>query len=154
MAAAQIAICSSPDCTRHASASADGRLPVECPTCGSQMLDQCWKCDRPLTDPFSAYCEACGVPLKRILPQGAVHEPLLAICSNPECDEWVTTTRLAALPSRCPTCHAPLVSHCWKCGARVLAGDQHYCHDCGVPLKRVSQTGHNWKSTRAVTPTP
>jgi predicted amidophosphoribosyltransferase len=154
MAVLVIAICSNPDCTRHASAAAAAQLPRECPTCGSAMVDQCWKCDRPLADPFSAYCAACGVPLKRILPEVEAREPLLAICSNPECDGWVATMVLAALPSRCSRCHAPLVSHCWKCGTRVVEADQQYCQFCGVPLKRRSQSAYNWKSTRAVTPTP
>jgi ribosomal protein L37E len=103
------------------------------------MLDRCWKCERPLTDPFTAYCTHCGVPLKRILPRLEPRTPWLAICSNPECDGAVETMLIAAHPSRCPKCHAPLISHCWKCGARIVDLQQHYCQVCGVPLKRLQR---------------
>ncbi len=131
-----IAICSSPDCSRHAAAPRASELPERCPTCGAAMLERCWKCERPLSDPFSSYCAACGVPLKRVLPQLEPRAPMLAICSNPECSGAVETMMTANLPSRCPRCHAPLISHCWKCGARVVEAEQHYCQMCGVPLKR------------------
>jgi ribosomal protein L37E len=101
------------------------------------MLDRCWKCEQPLTDPFASYCTSCGVPLKRILPRAEHREPVLAICSNPECDGAVETALTATLPSRCPKCHSPLISHCWKCGGRVIDPQQHYCQVCGVPLKRL-----------------
>ena len=71
--------------------------PERCPTCGSSMLERCWKCERALADPFASYCTYCGVPLKRILPRSEPCEPLLAICSNPECDGAVETVRVATL---------------------------------------------------------
>jgi len=135
-----IAICSNPDCTRHAAAPRSEQLPERCPTCGSSMLERCWKCERALADPFASYCTYCGVPLKRILPRSEPCEPPLAICSNPECDGAVETVRVATLQSRCPKCHSPLVSHCWKCGAKVVDLRQHYCENCGVPLKRLRAT--------------
>lgn len=136
MPTAVIAICSNPDCTRHAAAPVLNELPHHCPTCGAAMLDRCWKCEQPLADPFSSYCTHCGVPLKRILPRSEPREPVLAICSNPECSGAVQAVMSAAFPSRCPRCHAPLISHCWKCGARIVEAEQHYCQMCGVPLKR------------------
>jgi predicted RNA-binding Zn-ribbon protein involved in translation (DUF1610 family) len=132
-----IAICSNPDCSRHAAAIQSSELPQSCPTCGAAMLDRCWKCEQLLADPFSSYCAGCGVPLKRILPRVEPRAPLLAICSNPECSGAATTTVTATFPSRCPRCHSPLISHCWKCGARVVEAEQHYCQMCGVPLKRL-----------------
>jgi predicted amidophosphoribosyltransferase len=137
MPTAAIAICSNPDCSRHAAALLSSELPQHCPTCGAAMLDRCWKCEQPLADPFSSYCAGCGVPLKRILPRVEPRAPLLAICSNPECSGAVTTAMTATLPSRCPQCHSPLISHCWKCGAGVVEAEQHYCQVCGVPLKRL-----------------
>ncbi len=137
MPTAVIAICSNPECTRHAAAPLASELPQRCPTCGAVMLHRCWKCEQPLADPFSSYCAHCGVPLKRILPRLEPREPLLAICSNPECSGAVTAAMIAALPSRCPQCHSPLISHCWKCGARIVEAEQHYCQICGVPLKRL-----------------
>lgn len=139
MPTAVIAICSNPDCSRHAAAPIESDLPRRCPTCGASMLDRCWKCERPLLDPFTAYCTHCGVPLKRILPRTERREPLRAICSNPDCDGAVETALTAAHPSRCPKCHAPLIAHCWKCGARVVDLEQHYCQMCGVSLKRVAR---------------
>ena len=138
MPTAVIAICSNPDCSRHAAAPYASELPQSCPTCGALMLDRCWKCERSLTDPFTAYCTHCGVPLKRILPRLEPRAPLLAICANPECDGAVETMLIASHPSRCPKCHSPLISHCWKCGARVVDRQQHYCQVCGVPLKRLA----------------
>ncbi|HKV43460.1 MAG TPA: hypothetical protein VJT32_02105 [bacterium] len=140
MPAVLIAICSNPDCTRHAAAPRASDLPLQCPSCGAAMLAQCWKCERLLTDPFTSYCIDCGVPLKRILPLATRPEPLLAICANPECSGAVQTSRTVTFPSRCPKCHSPLVSHCWKCGARIIALEQHYCQGCGVPLKRLRAT--------------
>jgi predicted RNA-binding Zn-ribbon protein involved in translation (DUF1610 family) len=96
MPTAVIAICSNPDCSRHAAAPETSELPQSCPTCGALMLDRCWKCERPLTDPFTAYCTHCGVPLKRILPRPEPRTPWLAICSNPECDGAVETMLIAA----------------------------------------------------------
>ena len=84
MPAGVIAICSNPECTRHAAALLSSALPSRCPTCGSEMLDRCWKCELPVTDPFSSYCVGCGVPLKRVLPKAESRTPLLLICSNPE----------------------------------------------------------------------
>jgi hypothetical protein len=138
MPAGVIAICSNPECTRHAAASLSSALPSSCPTCGSEMLDRCWKCELPVTDPFSSYCVGCGVPLKRVLPKAQSRTPLLLICSNPECDGAVETFATATLPSRCAKCQAPLISHCWKCGTRVIDREQQYCQNCGVPLKRLS----------------
>ena len=131
------AIYSNPDCARHAAAPLEDQLPHLCPTCGASMLGRCWKCEYLLVDPFSSYCTYCGVPLKRILPRSEPREPLIAICGNPECDGAVAAERTATLPSRCPKCHTALISHCWKCGARVVDVQQHYCQVCGVPLKRV-----------------
>ncbi len=131
-----IAICSNPDCTRHAAAPRPADLPAACPTCGAPMVDRCWKCEAPVTDPFSSYCRACGVPLKRVLPRAGRPEPVIAICGNPDCDWAVAVERAAARPSRCARCGASLLSHCWKCGARVVDLRQHYCQACGVPLKR------------------
>ncbi len=139
MPTAMIAICSNPECTRHAAAPQSSELPEHCPTCGAAMLDRCWKCEGLLADPFSSYCTHCGVPLKRVLPRLEPREPVLAICSNPECDGAGVTAAIAASSSRCPKCHAPLISHCWKCGARVVDAEQHYCQICGVPLKRLSR---------------
>lgn len=138
MPAAVIAICSNPECARHAAALLSSGLPSTCPTCGSAMLSRCWKCELPVADPFSSYCSGCGVPLKRVLPKVEARLPLLAICSNPECDGAIETRMTAAFPSRCPKCQAPLISHCWKCAARVIDRDQQYCQACGVPLKRLS----------------
>jgi len=95
-----IAICSNPDCTRHAAAPRSEQLPERCPTCGSSMLERCWKCERALADPFASYCTYCGVPLKRILPRSEPCEPLLAICSNPECDGAVVSE--VSLAARLP----------------------------------------------------
>lgn len=136
-----IAICSSPECTRHAAAQAAGDLPRACPTCGAPLLAACWKCAAPITDPFTAYCAACGVPLKRVLPlpRRAQAARLVAICSDPECDWAVAVLEAAALPTRCPACGAALAGDCWKCGSRVTETDQHYCGVCGVPLKRRRQ---------------
>lgn len=131
-----IAICSNPDCTRHAAAAQPAELPAACPTCSAPMIDRCWKCEGAIADPFSAYCAHCGVPLKRVLPRAEPREPLLAICGNPDCDWAVAVERTAVLPSRCPRCGTGLLSHCWKCGARVVELHQHYCTVCGVPLKR------------------
>lgn len=131
-----IAICSNPDCTRHVVAPRTADLPLVCPACGSRMVDRCWKCEAVVTDPLSSYCASCGVPLKRVLPHGARPEPHIAICGNVECDWAVVEERTSALPSRCPRCHTRLVSHCWKCGARIVDAGQGYCHACGVPLKR------------------
>jgi rRNA maturation endonuclease Nob1 len=100
------------------------------------MVDRCWKCAVALTDPFSAYCARCGVPLKRILPRTKERAPILAICRNSDCDWAITVDRTAALPSRCPKCRTSLLSHCWKCEARIADLNQHYCQACGVPLKR------------------
>ena len=60
------------------------------------MLERCWKCEQLLVDPLSSYCTYCGVPLKRILPRIEPREPLIAICSRPECDGAVTTTNTCA----------------------------------------------------------
>jgi predicted amidophosphoribosyltransferase len=154
VAATAIAICSNPDCTRHAAAAQAAQLPERGPTCGFVMVERCWKCERAIVDPFSAYCADCGVPLKRILPNVEAQRPVIAICSNPDCTGAIETAALAALPSRCERCHAPLVSHCWKCGTPISAADQHYCQFCGVPLKRLTTAIYNWKSPRAVTPAP
>ena len=132
-----IAICSNPDCTRHAAAPPEQELPQRCPACGASMLERCWKCEQLLVDPLSSYCTYCGVPLKRILPRIEPREPLIAICSRPECDGAVTTVSTATLPSRCPKCYAPLIAHCWKCGARVVILQQYHCQLCGAVLKRV-----------------
>jgi predicted RNA-binding Zn-ribbon protein involved in translation (DUF1610 family) len=131
-----VAICSNPDCTRHAAALRPADLPSACPTCGAPMVDRCWKCQGVVEDPFSSYCAYCGVPLKRVLPQVGRPEPLISICGSPICEWAVTVERTAALPSRCPRCGTGLLSHCWKCGARVVDLHQHYCQVCGVPLKR------------------
>jgi predicted amidophosphoribosyltransferase len=131
-----IAICSNPDCTRHADADVPSDLPETCSGCGSPMLARCWKCETPLTDPQSFYCGRCGIPLKRVLPHPRGGAPLLAVCGNPECDWGIEVVQVAALPSRCPECRTPLVSRCWKCGAGVRDINQHYCQACGVPLKR------------------
>jgi predicted RNA-binding Zn-ribbon protein involved in translation (DUF1610 family) len=136
MSATVIAICSNPDCTRHAAAQTEAGLPPACPTCGAAMLARCWKCAEMVTDPFSSYCEYCGVPLKRILPRAVPREPRVAICMNPDCDWAVAAIQLTLLPSKCPRCGSALVSHCWKCGVRVVDLQQHYCQACGVPLKR------------------
>ncbi len=136
MQAGVIAICSNPDCTRYAGADVPSDLPEMCPACAAPMLARCWKCEAPLTDPFSSYCGRCGVPLKRVLPRPGAAGPLLAICGNPECDWAVEVKQVFALPSRCPQCGTSLLSRCWKCGARVVDPDQHYCYACGVPLKR------------------
>ncbi len=133
---AAIAICSNPDCTRHAAAPNPADLPSACPTCGAPMTDRCWKCEALLADPFAAYCAGCGVPLKRVLPRTERQEPLLALCGSPDCDWSIAVDRTAAMPSRCPTCGTALLSHCWKCGARVVDLLQLYCQGCGVPLKR------------------
>lgn len=139
MAPGVIAICSSPDCTRHAAAVRPADLPATCPSCGAPMVDRCWKCEEPVTDPFSSYCALCGVPLKRVLPRPAPREPLIAICGNIECDWAVMVELTALLPTRCARCGATLVSHCWKCGARTVDLHQQYCQVCGVPLKRRQQ---------------
>lgn len=131
-----IAICSNPDCTRHADARAPVDLPEVCPTCGSPMLARCWKCEAVLTDPFSSYCFRCGVPLKRVLPRSERGGRRLALCGNPDCDWAVETRQASALPSRCPRCGTSLVAHCGKCGAPIVDLHQHYCQVCGVPLKR------------------
>ncbi len=135
-ATAAIAICSNPDCTRHAAAANLVDLPPTCPTCAAPMVDRCWKCETPLTDAFSTYCSRCGVPLKRVLPRAERQAPLIAICGNPDCDWAIAVDRTAALPSRCPRCRTALLAHCWKCGTRVVDLHQHYCQTCGVPLKR------------------
>lgn len=135
-AAAAIAICSDPECTRHAAALTAAALPDACPTCGAAMVNRCWKCEAPLGDPFSSYCADCGVPLKRVLPRTERLAPLLAICGSPECDWAVAVDRTAALPSRCTACGTGLLSQCWKCGTRITDRQQHYCQACGVPLKR------------------
>lgn len=131
-----VAICSNPDCTRHAAPDARGSLPGTCPTCGAPMLDRCWKCAIALTDPFSSYCGSCGVPLKRVLPRAPKRAPVLVLCGSPDCDWAAEIVSTAALPSRCPVCRTPVVSHCWKCGAHVIDLAQLYCQACGVPLKR------------------
>ncbi len=135
-ATAAIAICSDPDCTRHAAAATPAALPSICPTCGAAMVARCWKCEAPLQDPSSSYCADCGVPLKRVLPRMERQAPLLAICGNPDCEWAIAVDRTAALPSRCPTCGTGLLSHCGKCGTRISDLHQHYCQACGVPLKR------------------
>jgi len=133
---AAIAICSNPDCTRHAAAARPAELPTACPTCGAPMVARCWKCEVSITDPFTSYCAHCGVPLKRVLPRAERREMLLALCGNPECDWAVTVEHTAAMPSRCPRCGTAVVSHCWKCGTRAVDITQLYCAACGVPLKR------------------
>src|SRR4029077_8046672 len=112
------------------------------------------KCEQLIADPFSSYCAGCGVPLKRILPRTERREPLLVICSNPECSGAVTTAVIATLPSRCPRCHSPLISHCWKCGARVVEAEQHYCQMCGVPLKPLSSVVSRWIVAQYAPQTP
>jgi len=136
MQAEVIAICSNPECNRHAGARVLIEIPDTCPACGSPMLTQCWKCETPLTDPFMTYCAHCGVPLKRVLPRTERGRRFLAICGNPECDWAVEVQQASALPSRCPRCRTVLVSHCWKCGSGIVDLHQHYCQVCGVPLKR------------------
>lgn len=131
-----IAICSNPDCTRHAAAPRPADLPAACPTCGAPMVDRCWKCETAVADPFVSYCAACGVPLKRVLPRPGRPEPLIAVCANLECDWAVVVERASMLPTRCPRCAVAPLSHCWKCGARLVDLRQHYCQVCGVPLKR------------------
>jgi predicted RNA-binding Zn-ribbon protein involved in translation (DUF1610 family) len=139
MAADTIAICSNPDCTRHAAAPRPADLPAACPSCGAPMIDRCWKCDGPVSDPFGSYCAHCGVPLKRVLPRVTPQEPLIAICGNMECDWAIMVERTALLPTLCARCGTALVSHCWKCGARTVDLHQYYCQSCGVPLKRRRQ---------------
>ena len=140
MSAQVIAICSNPDCARHAAAPRSVDLPAACPSCGAPMVDHCWKCERPLTDPFSSYCAHCGVPLKRVLPRLTPRLPLIAICENIECDWAVAVERTALLPTRCARCGAALLTHCWKCGARTVDLQQQYCQECGVSLKRRQQS--------------
>jgi len=136
MPAAVIAICSNPDCTRHAAAPAPGEVPEACPTCGAPMLTDCWKCSAPLVDPRSSYCTQCGVPLKRVLPRRQPAPPHVLVCTNPECDWGITVVSAATVPSRCATCGSGLAAECWKCGTRITDPRQHYCGACGVPLKR------------------
>ena len=151
-----IAICSNPDCTRHAAATTPGGIPARCPTCGAPMFDRCWKCEASVTDPFSSYCAHCGVPLKRILPRHTVTRTVIAICANPECDGAVEATTTSALLSRCPKCRTALISHCGKCGARVVDPLQRFCQVCGVSLKLQQRVvaDRGFTSITAVNPTP
>lgn len=139
------AICSSPECSRSATAPRFEDLPATCPTCAALMLQTCWKCGAEIAAETSLYCADCGVPLKRELPRSSA-VPLVLVCGNPECDWGMAGASASAMQTRCPTCGGEVTAECWKCGTRITDPGQHYCARCGVPLKR------GWHASRPAQP--
>lgn len=63
--ASVVVICTGPECDWGVVVEETGLLPSRCPLCGAAPLSHCWKCGAPVVDPGQAYCQPCGVPLKR-----------------------------------------------------------------------------------------
>lgn len=60
-----VLVCGNAECDWAITGVSASARQTRCPTCGSEVTAECWKCGARISDPGQHYCAACGVPLKR-----------------------------------------------------------------------------------------
>jgi len=64
-AAPLVLVCGNAECDWAITSVSASAMQTRCPSCGSEVTAECWKCGARITDPRQHYCATCGVPLKR-----------------------------------------------------------------------------------------